>query len=68
MAPPSKPAGGNEIFVEFVVLGGVVKVTAIDGKTGEEASIVAPATAPRAGLAEAAKRKLDYVLKKKSGG
>ena len=67
---PSGGQGGasGEIFIEYVVLGNAMRVTAIDGKTGEEVSIVAPANAPRGLLAEAAKRKLDYVLKKKQGG
>jgi hypothetical protein len=60
------PAGsGNEILVEFVVLGNSVKVTAVDPASGLEAVVVGPATAPRAALADAARRKLDY-LKKKS--
>jgi hypothetical protein len=56
----------REVYIEFVVQGNVVKATAIDAATGVEASIVGPANAPRAALAEAAARKLDYVLKKKS--
>jgi hypothetical protein len=55
----------REVYIEFVVQGNVVKATAIDAATGVEASIVGPANAPRAALAEAAARKLDYVLKKK---
>jgi hypothetical protein len=54
----------NEIFVEFVVQGNFVKATAIDSKSGKEASIIGPATSPRAALAQAAARKLQYVLKK----
>ena len=59
-------AAGRPIYVEFVVQGNVVKVTAIDSVTGVEASIVGPANAAQSTLAEAARRKLDYVLKKKS--
>jgi hypothetical protein len=54
----------KEIFVEFVQVGNTVKVTAIDPDTGLEASIVGPANAPRSTLAEAARRKLEYVAKK----
>jgi hypothetical protein len=54
------------IYVEFVVQGNVVKATAIDSVTGIEASIVGPANAAQSTLAEAARRKLEYVLKKKS--
>jgi len=59
------PAGG-EIFIEFVIQGNFVKATAIDGASGTEASIVGPASAPQAALADAAKRKLEYLLKKKT--
>jgi hypothetical protein len=58
-------AGGREIYVEFVMQGNVVKATAIDSVTGLEASIVGPANAPQAVLAEAARRKLEFVAKKK---
>ncbi len=61
------PAGG-EVFVEFVVQGAVVRVTAIDPKTGTEAVVMGPAGAPRAALSDAAVRKLKYVLNKKNGG
>lgn len=57
--------GGHEIYVEFVVLGNTVKATAIDPVSGVEASIVGPASAPQAVLAENARRKLEYVLMKK---
>lgn len=56
----------KEIYVEFVVLGNTVKATAIDAETGEEASIIGPANAPQSVLAENARRKLEYVQKKKS--
>ena len=56
---------GREIYVEFVMLGNVVKATAIDPDTGVEASIVGPASAPRAILAENARKKLEYVKAKK---
>ena len=55
----------KEIYVEFVVLGNAVKATAIDPETGDEASIVGPASAPQSVLAENARRKLEYVQKKK---
>lgn len=59
-------AGGRDIFIEFVVQGAFVKVTAIDSVTGLEASIVGPAGAPQSVLAEQARRKLEYVARKKS--
>jgi hypothetical protein len=58
----------KEIFVEFVILGNTVKATAIDPDTGQEASIVGPASAPRAILAENARKKLEYVKAKRSVG
>jgi hypothetical protein len=61
-------ARDGEIYVEFVVQGNVVKVTAIDPKTGREAVVMGPAGAARAALSDAAVRKLQYVLKKKDGG
>lgn len=57
---------GKEIYVEFVVMGNTVKVTAIDSESGLEASVIGPAGAPRGALAEAARRKLEYVAKKQS--
>jgi hypothetical protein len=58
--------GEREIFIEFVVQRNVVKVTAIDPVSGLEASIVGPASAPQSVLAEQARRKLEYVARKKS--
>ena len=55
----------DEIFVEFVVQGNVIKATAIHAATGREASIVGPANAPREALTQAAIRKLKYVMEKK---
>lgn len=56
----------KDIYVEFVMVGNTVKATAIDPETGTEASIVGPASAPQSLLAENARRKLEYVQKKKS--
>jgi hypothetical protein len=55
----------DEIFVEFVMQGNVVKATAIHAASGTEASIVGPGNAPRAALADAAARKLKYVMERK---
>jgi hypothetical protein len=57
---------GREIYVEFVIMGNTVKVTAIDSETGLEASVIGPAGAPRAAMADAARRKLEYVAKKQT--
>jgi hypothetical protein len=56
--------GKREILLEFVSLGGSVKVTAIDAATGTEASIVGPTSAPRSTLEAAAVQKLRYVMNK----
>ncbi len=56
----------GEIYVEFVILGNTVKATAIDSASGLEASVIGPANAPRAAMADAARRKLEYLARKKS--
>ena len=56
---------GPGIYVEFIIQGNVVKATAIDPETGIEASVVGPANAPQAAMADAARRKLEYVKNKK---
>ena len=55
---------GREIYVEFVILGNSVKATAIDPVSGREASVIGPANAQQSVMADAARRKLEYVLKK----
>ena len=57
---------GKEIYVEFVIMGNTVKVAAIDSESGLEASVIGPAGAPRIAMADAARRKLEYLAKKKS--
>ena len=54
----------SDIFIEFVVNGNAVKATAIDSATGIEASIVGPLSGAREALADAAVRKLKYLLEK----
>jgi hypothetical protein len=55
----------KDIYVEFIILGNTVKATAIDPDTGVEASVIGPAGAPQNAMAQAARRKLEYVMKKK---
>ena len=57
-------SGSNEIYIEFVIHGTVAKATAIDPVSGIEASVMGPASAGRAALADAARRKLAYLLRK----
>lgn len=52
-------------IVEYVALGGSVKVTAFDPATLTEASIIAPTSASQHDMATLAIRKLDYVLGKR---
>jgi hypothetical protein len=61
--------GEDEILIEFVAQGNVVRVTAIHAATGAEATIVGPASAPRPVLEAAVARKLAYVMgKEKDAG
>jgi hypothetical protein len=65
MGRGSQMTAPPDIYIEFIVQGNVVKATAIDPVTGREASIVGPASAPRPALAQAARRKLEYLARKK---
>jgi hypothetical protein len=55
----------REILFELFPMGPVVKVVAIDAKTGVEVSIQGPASAGETMLKQTAMRKLLYVLNKK---
>jgi len=59
-APP-KP---SEVYIECVLRGGLLKVTAIHAGTSTEVSVFGPANA-REALTRSAIAKLDYVLKKR---
>ena len=55
----------EQYIVEFLRIGDSVKVSAIDPKTGTEASIVAPAHGvSQKQMQDTAVKKLQYVLKK----
>lgn len=59
-------AGKPEVYIECVVQGGLLKVTAIDSASGTEASVFGPASnASRDVLTRNAVAKLAYLLKKK---
>lgn len=60
-----KPPTPGEVFIEFHVVGHMVKVSAIDAKTHTEVSIMGPASESREILKATAIRKLQYVLAKK---
>ena len=51
--------------MEFVILGNSLKATAIDPETGLEASVIGPANAPQSTMAQAARRKLEFLAAKK---
>jgi hypothetical protein len=59
---PASDSGGREVYFEFTVVGRSVKVSAIDGATGLEVSVVGPATASRADLERLALQKLNARL------
>jgi hypothetical protein len=59
-AAPTRDEG---VYIECVVNGALMKVSAIDPKTGTEASVFGPATA-RTALTRTAVQKLAMVLKK----
>ena len=56
------------IILELTTIGASQKVTAVDEASGAEVSFIAPAATARADIERLARAKLDYVLKKKSGG
>lgn len=53
------------VYFEFVSLGNSVKVSAIDGESGIEVSIVGPTSASRAELEHLALKKLEHALEKR---
>lgn len=54
----------KQVLFEFVRMGKVVKVTAIDPQTGTEVSMVGDPKAGTETLKQLAKRKLEYVMTK----
>ena len=56
--------GDREVYFEFVAIGNVVKVMAIDSVTGIEVSVMGPAKAARADLQQLALQKLKARLKR----
>ena len=65
--PTSSPSGAS-YYIEYFQHGGSIKVTAIDPKTGIEASIVGSSKASQAELNRVAVRKLEYVIDKHAKG
>ena len=56
--PPNDDVLPGEVYFEFVPVGGVVKVSAIDAETGIEIAIMGPANASRGDLERLALQKL----------
>jgi hypothetical protein len=54
----------HEVYFEFVAIGNVVKVTAIDSQTGTEVSAMGPASASQADLQQLALQKLKARIKR----
>ena len=53
-----QPDGAHEVYFEFMAIGSVVKVTAIDSITGIEVSTMGPTSASQADLKQLALSKL----------
>lgn len=62
--PARRPPSDRDVLLEFIQVGHLVKVCAIDPRTGTEVVTVGPASAAQADLSRAAVRKLQYVLRK----
>jgi len=54
----------HEVYFEFVAIGNVVKVTAIDSQTGTEVSAMGPASSSQADLQQLALQKLKARLRR----
>lgn len=59
--------GEGRYILEFIPIGGSVKVTAVDPHSGLEVSVVGAASAGERALGELAVRKLEFMLKKRAG-
>lgn len=55
---------GQEILIEFVRIGNIVRVRGIDAASGTEINFQAPSNMSAADLRSLAVKKLSYVLKK----
>lgn len=68
-SPSSESQGGREareVYFELYPVGDSMKVSAVDGATGTEVSIVGPANLPQAELERVALNKLRYVMNQKA--
>lgn len=58
----------NEIILEFIAMGSIMRVCAMDPSSLTEVVIQGPINTDRSTLAELAKQKLAFVMKKKGHG
>jgi hypothetical protein len=63
-ADPMADPEEHEVYFEFVTVGNVVKVTAIDSATAIEVSVMGPSNAAKSDLERLALRKLQVRLKR----
>ena len=56
---------GREVIFEFFTVGNIIKVTAMDTQTLTEISIQGPKSAGESTLKANAKKRLEYVMRKK---
>ncbi|MEM9468724.1 MAG: hypothetical protein AAF988_01025 [Pseudomonadota bacterium] len=59
------PLQNREIIIEYIPVGTLVKVSAMDAKTLIEVSIQGPSSTPETILKRNALKRLEYVLRKK---
>jgi len=62
------PSDGHGVIFEMVVIGRYVKVTAVDTRSGTQATIVGDPRRGEQALRNAAARKLRYIMEKREGG
>ena len=59
------PLKNREVIIEFIPVGHIVRVSAIDTATLTEIVIQGPVSAPKETLERNALKRLEYVMKKK---
>lgn len=57
----------REILYEFIPIGDVVRVSAVDAASGVEVTVFGPACAGEVALRQTARRKLVWVMAKREG-
>jgi hypothetical protein len=62
----SEPTQPGDVYFEFTVIGSSVRVSALDGRTGLEVTVIGPAGAARADLERLALAKLQRRVARES--